>query len=54
MLVQLGLLDPAGLPVVGPEQADKVVAVAGGQAASGSPSNGLLHAAAIRAVQPAA
>ncbi|KAL4450665.1 hypothetical protein ABPG77_001021 [Micractinium sp. CCAP 211/92] len=53
VLVQLGLLDPAGLPVVGPEQADKVVAVAGGQAASGPPSNGLVHAVAERADQPA-
>lgn len=40
VLVQLGLLDPSGLPVTGAEQADKVVAVASGQAAAGPSSTG--------------
>ncbi|KAL4433688.1 hypothetical protein ABPG75_000129 [Micractinium tetrahymenae] len=49
VLVQLGLLDPAGnggLPVTGAEQADKLVAMASGQAAAGPPSNGLIRGAA--------
>lgn len=44
VLVQLGLLDPAGLPVTGGEQADKLLEMA--QGGGPIPSNALINAAA--------
>lgn len=41
MLVQVGLLDPSGLPVAGEEQARKQVAIGQGEAGD-VPSNGLI------------
>lgn len=45
VLVQVGLLDPKGLPVAGAEAAEKLVHIAAGKP-GGPPSNGLIDAAA--------
>lgn len=48
MLAQIGLLDPAGLPVAGAVQADKARSMAAGGGDPALPSNSLVPGAAAR------